>query len=107
MWSESLANPLAPVLAMALAAFFLGGIIKGTMGFGLPILAIPAMTAIHSLPMALSVAVIPVAATNIWQLCSFRTSRGEAPFMPKFLLFGTVGLIFGGGYPITGSRSLP
>lgn len=91
-----LEHPEALVLIIAVIAFFMGGVIKGAMGFGLPILAIPAMTAAHSLPMALSIAVLPVAATNIWQLWCFRHSRHEAPFMPGFLIAGTVGLLVGG-----------
>lgn len=83
------------ILVIALAAFFVGGILKGAMGFGLPLLAIPAMTAAHSLPMALSIAVVPVISTNIWQLWTLREQRREAAFLPVFLMVGAGGLIFG------------
>lgn len=83
------------VLAIALAAFFIGGILKGAMGFGLPMLAIPAITAAHSLPMALSITVIPVIFTNLWQLWAFRAHR-HTTFLPVFLTLGAVGLVTGG-----------
>lgn len=91
MWD----NPDSLFLVIALTAFGLGAIIKGVMGFGLPLLAIPAMTAAHSLPMALSIAVVPVVATNVWQLWTFRAARTEATFLPVFLIVGAGGLIFG------------
>ncbi|MBU2993366.1 sulfite exporter TauE/SafE family protein [Octadecabacter sp. 1_MG-2023] len=82
------------VLLIAIAAYFIGGILKGAMGFGLPILAIPVMTVTHSLPIALSVAILPTVLTNIAQLWSFRQHRG-VPILPKFLILGAFGLCFG------------
>lgn len=82
------------VLLIAMAAYFIGGILKGAMGFGLPILAIPVMTVTHSLPVALSVAILPTVLTNILQLWTFRAHR-EVPFLPKFLVLGAAGLCLG------------
>lgn len=79
------------VLIIAALTFFIGGVAKGAMGFGLPVLAIPAITAFGSLPLALSVVVAPVVATNAWQLWSFRAHRNVA-FLPRFMLFGLIGL---------------
>lgn len=95
MWADLLSGPDSLVFLIAMFAFFIGGILKGAMGFGLPLLAIPAMTAAHSLPMALSIAVIPVLSTNIWQLWTLRAHRHEAKFLPVFLIVGAGGLIFG------------
>ncbi|GAB5445285.1 sulfite exporter TauE/SafE family protein [Gymnodinialimonas sp.] len=95
MGADLLSGPEGFVLLIAVSAFFVGGILKGAMGFGLPLLAIPAMTAAHSLPMALSIAVIPVISTNIWQLWSLRAHRHEPKFLPGFLMVGALGLIFG------------
>jgi uncharacterized membrane protein YfcA len=82
------------VLLIAMAAYFVGGVLKGAMGFGLPILAIPVMTVTQSLPVALSVAILPTVLTNIVQLWTYRAHRG-LPFLPKFLAFGAVGLCLG------------
>lgn len=92
---DILSGPDGFILLIAVSAFFVGGILKGAMGFGLPLLAIPAMTAAHSLPMALSIAVFPVITTNIWQLWTLRAQRREAKFLPVFLMVGAGGLIFG------------
>ncbi|MGY3437306.1 TSUP family transporter [Marinovum sp. KMM 9879] len=82
-------------LVIAMVAYLIGGVLKGALGFGLPILAIPVMTVTHSLPVALSVAILPTVATNIAQLWSFRAHRGIA-FLPVFLICGAVGLCLGG-----------
>ncbi|MDN3722333.1 hypothetical protein QW131_31765 [Roseibium salinum] len=72
------------MLLIAVAAYFVGGILKGAMGFGLPILGIPVMTVTHSLPMALSVAILPTMVTNIAQLWSFRQHRDQPFFCAGF-----------------------
>lgn len=82
------------ILLIASITFFIGGLSKGAMGFGLPMIAIPMLTAFGSLPLALSIAVPPVVATNLWQVWKFREHRGQ-PFMRLFLLFGVVGVLAG------------
>ena len=89
---EALADPL---LLIAVAAYFVGGLLKGALGFGLPILGIPVVTVTHSLPMALSVAILPTLATNIAQLWAFRAHRNQR-FLRGFLLLGALGLCLGG-----------
>jgi uncharacterized membrane protein YfcA len=82
------------ILALASLTFFIGGMAKGAMGFGLPMIAIPVLTAFGSLPLALSIAVPPVVATNVWQLWKFRAHR-DMPFMYRFLALGVFGLFAG------------
>jgi uncharacterized membrane protein YfcA len=82
------------IAIVAIFAFLLGGIVKGAMGFGMPMVAIPVLTAVHSLPMALSIAIVPVIATNIWQLWKFRAHR-RSDVLPKFLATGVFGLFAG------------
>lgn len=87
--------PIDPLLlVVATLTFFLGGLLKGTMGFGLPILAIPLLTIVGSLPLALSIAVPPVVATNLWQVWKFREHRQSA-FLSWFLIPGAAGLLTG------------
>ena len=82
------------ILLVASLTFFIGGLSKGAMGFGLPLIAIPLLTAFGSLPLALSIAVPPVVATNFWQFWKFRRHR-EVSFMPRFLVAGVVGVLIG------------
>tara|TARA_R110002124_G_scaffold48148_7_gene142428 strand:- start:822 stop:1583 length:762 start_codon:yes stop_codon:yes gene_type:complete len=85
------------ILFIASFTFFIGGLSKGAMGFGLPMIAIPMLTAFGSLPLALSIAVPPVVATNVWQVWKFRQHRGQ-PFMQRFLALGIVGVLIGASF---------
>lgn len=82
------------ILLVATVTFFIGGLAKGAMGFGLPMIAIPMLTAFGSLPLALSIAVPPVVATNLWQLWKFREHRNQ-PFLRGFMIAGVFGLAAG------------
>ncbi|MEO9826276.1 MAG: sulfite exporter TauE/SafE family protein [Paracoccaceae bacterium] len=82
------------ILFLASVTFFIGGLAKGALGFGLPILAIPLLTAFGSLPLALSIAVPPVVATNIWQVWRFRAHRNMS-LLRWFIIVGAIGLVVG------------
>lgn len=82
------------LLLIASLTFFFGGLSKGAMGFGLPIIAIPMLAFVGSLPLALSIAVFPVVATNLWQVWKYR-KHGRLPFLRWFLVIGTVGVLMG------------
>ena len=79
---------------IAASTFFVGGLAKGALGFGLPLIAIPILTAFGSLPLALSIAVPPVVATNLWQIWKFRQHRNVS-FLRGFLIVGMIGLLLG------------
>lgn len=82
------------LLLAAATTFFIGGLLKGAMGFGLPFLAIPVLTIVSSLPTALSIAVPPAIAANLWQIWKFREYR-KISFLKWFLGLGAVGLLIG------------
>lgn len=82
------------ILTIAALTFFIGGLAKGAIGFGLPMLAIPMLTAVGSLPLALSIAVPPAIATNLWQFWKFREYR-KITFLRTFLVTAALGLIAG------------
>lgn len=82
------------ILTVASVTFFVGGLAKGAIGFGLPMIAIPMLTAIGSLPLALSIAVPPVVLTNLWQIWKFRAHR-HVSFIRRFLVVGVLGLLAG------------
>ena len=73
----------------------IGGFLKGALGFGLPILGIPVLTVTHSLPFALSLAILPTILTNVAQLWVFRAHR-KISFLPLFLSGGALGMCLGG-----------
>ena len=57
---------------IALLLFTAGGIVKGLLGVGLPMVAIPGLTLIVGLPNALAMVSVPVALANLWQVWQFR-----------------------------------
>jgi uncharacterized membrane protein YfcA len=49
------------------AALFLGGLSKGALGIGLPLLAIPILSLFMSVPQAVVLLTMPIMVTNVWQ----------------------------------------
>lgn len=56
------------VLPYALAVFLLAGTIKGTVGIGLPITAVGILSQFTDPRLAVTLAVLPIVASNIWQV---------------------------------------
>lgn len=79
---------------MTLAAFvllFCGSVMKGVLGLGLPMIAIPVLTLIGGLPKALAIVTIPVAAANLWQVWRFRHAVTGGRALLAFLATGALG----------------
>ena len=56
------------VIAMCWAAIMCGGLIKGTLGVGLPLFAVPVMSLFISSTQAIALVSVPVLVSNIWQV---------------------------------------
>jgi uncharacterized membrane protein YfcA len=54
-------------LSLSAAAIFMGGISKGALGIGMPLLAMPIMAFFMPVPQALVVLTVPILVTNVWQ----------------------------------------
>src|SRR5690606_39913737 len=82
------------VMVLALAG---GGMVKGATGMGLPLIALPVLTAAFGLQHAIGLMTIPLIVTNIWQVWRFRAAAGtdRLAFMPLFLVGGVVGIGIG------------
>ena len=75
-------------------ALFCGGLIKGTLGVGTPLLTVPLMALVLPAQLAVILMVMPVVVANIWQ--AFKAGRLHAAavrFWPVFvaILIGTYG----------------
>ncbi len=102
-------------LALISAAIFVGGIIKGVSGFGLPVVTIAIVINFVPAPVALAIVVIPILVTNLWQAVRagdmFGPLREFAPMIATFVttlvitahfvvtinekaLFGVIGVCF-------------
>lgn len=56
------------VLAFGIAAFVLGGLVKGTLGVGLPLVVVPLLSLVLPSPTAIALVSVPVVASNILQV---------------------------------------
>lgn len=64
-------------------ALLLGGVVKGTLGIGLPLVALPLLSLIMPATQAMVLMLAPVLVSNIWQLRQAGISRaGAQRFMP-------------------------
>ena len=84
----------ALLMLLALGA---GAVVKGATGMGLPLVALPVLTAVFGLQHAVGLMTIPLIVTNAWQVWRFR-AEAETPrmaFMPWFLVGGALGIMLG------------
>ncbi|KQX38698.1 hypothetical protein ASD04_08570 [Devosia sp. Root436] len=79
------------IMTLALTA---GAVVKGATGMGLPLVALPVLTAAFGLQHAVGLMTIPLIVTNAWQVWRFRAEAGSPrlSFMPLFLVGGVVGI---------------
>ncbi|MFL2551894.1 MAG: sulfite exporter TauE/SafE family protein [Arenicellales bacterium] len=82
----------ALVIVWCTFALFCGGLIKGTLGVGTPLLTVPLMALVLPVQMAVILMAVPVVVANVWQ--AFKAGRLQAAavrFWPSFvtILVGT------------------
>lgn len=58
---------LSWAVALCAVAVFAGATVKGVIGLGLPLIAVPFLTLIVSLPAAVAILTIPIIVANTWQ----------------------------------------
>lgn len=80
------------IVALALG---LGGMVKGAIGLGLPIVSIPVLAAFLGVPHALAIIVTPLVVTNLWQMLQYRRDRPRATFLWPLVGTGLVGIVLG------------
>jgi len=84
-------------LLMLTAALAAGAIVKGATGLGLPLIALPLLTAAVGLQKAIGILIIPLILTNAYQVWAYRDTLREPGlrFLPGFLAGGLVGIALG------------
>jgi uncharacterized membrane protein YfcA len=79
------------VLWGSAAAFVAAGFVKGTIGVGLPLVAVPLMAHLMPAPRAIALMAVPVMASNLWQAwksgISVPATRRFAPLLVTLVLF--------------------
>lgn len=69
----------------AFTAFILGGLVKGTLGVGLPLVAVPMLSLAMPTPWAMGLLAFPVLASNLWQAIDAKPTRADLlRFTPMF-----------------------
>ena len=58
------------MLGVGLSSFLIGGVVKGAIGVGLPMLAVPMMSLVMPAPQAMALVAVPVMSSNLWQAWS-------------------------------------
>lgn len=86
-------------LILGAAAMAAGGVLKGAVGAGAPLIAVPLLALLYDVPFAVALFVIPSLLGNIWQGWLYR-----AHFLPRGFLLGFAGA--GGAGAFIGSLVL-
>src|SRR4051812_49184259 len=60
-----MSDSLYQLLALTCLILFVSGMVKGAIGFGLPLVAVPFLTVIHSVDRTLAIMSIPVVASSV------------------------------------------
>ncbi|MFK7944954.1 MAG: sulfite exporter TauE/SafE family protein [Paracoccaceae bacterium] len=81
--------------ALVVSAFLLGGMVKGALGLGLPVVVLAMLALIMPLKEAMAIFLIPGFASNLWQATSGPWMRPLLGRMWSFLLAAIVGIVIG------------
>jgi uncharacterized membrane protein YfcA len=66
--SSALGQPVGPTLLAVMAgAFVVGGLVKGLLGVGLPLVVVPLLALVIPSPKAIALMGIPILLSNVWQ----------------------------------------
>ncbi len=86
-----IAWPDAAALTLGALAFLLGGLVKGTLGIGLPLVALPLLSFGFPPMQAIGMVAVPVLVSNAWQAWDTGVSRTGvrrfAPLIATMLVF--------------------
>ncbi len=82
-------------VALVVAAFLIGGFVKGAIGLGLPVVVLAMLALIMPLREAMAIFLIPGFASNLWQATSGPWMRPLLGRMWSFLLAAIVAIVIG------------
>ena len=82
-------------LVLAALGLALGGVLKGAIGAGAPIVAVPVLALIYSVPVAVVIFTIPNLLSNSWQLWAYRSDLLSSRFVWSYAGGGALGTVLG------------
>lgn len=77
---------------LALAA---GGVLKGAIGAGAPILAVPILALLYDVPLAIAIFTLPSLFSNLWQAWTFRHDQQSPRLVWTYASAGALGALLG------------
>lgn len=86
-----------PLLALTLATFLVGGLVKGALGLGLPVIVLAVLAPTLGLKTALAVFLLPAILSNIWQALTGPALRELLARLWPFLGAAVLGIWIGTG----------
>lgn len=82
-------------LAIVLAAIAVGSYLKGAIGLGLPIIAIPTLAAFLGAQHAVVVITLPTFFSNVWICWRYRKMKANIPYLKVALIAACIGTVIG------------
>ncbi|TVP72523.1 MAG: sulfite exporter TauE/SafE family protein [Rhodobacteraceae bacterium] len=82
-------------MVLAALAILLGGVMKGAIGAGVPVIAAPALTMLFNVQTAVAILVVPNLLSNLWQAWHFRSEAMPRRFLLLFAGGGMLGVAVG------------
>ena len=82
-------------LVLAGLALAAGGVLKGAIGAGSPIIAVPILALLYDVPFAVAIFTLPNLISNLWQGWTFRMHRSKGRFIMLFAGGGAAGAFVG------------
>ncbi len=91
---DTITWPSAGLLALSAGAFFLGGLVKGTLGIGLPLVALPLLSLGWPAATGIALMAAPVLISNVWQAWDSGISvQGVRRFLPLIVMLALATLL--------------
>jgi len=82
-------------ILLATLGLVLGGVLKGAVGAGSPILGVPILAILFDVPTAVAIFAIPNLLTNVWQWWIYRKNQISKGFTWAFAAGGGIGAVAG------------
>ncbi len=81
--------------AAIITGLFLGGVLKGATGAGLPIIALPVIASVTDIRFAVVLLAAPNFFSNAWQIAQYRKFAPDLSLYRNYALSGTIGAAIG------------
>ena len=86
---------MTEAILVAMLAFLLGGVLKGAIGAGTPVIVIPIMSIYFDVPFAVAVFALPALVSNLWLGWSYRHNLSDRGFLLRLVVAAGIGALLG------------